>query len=287
MEDGRIGVIGGSGLYNVEDLEDVQEVQVETPFGEPSDSYLKGRLEGREVVFLARHGRRHTILPGELNFQANIYGFKSLGVDRLLSFSAVGSMKEHIHPTHIVLPDQFIDRTKARKDTFFGDGAVAHIAFADPVCSQLQPLLADMSRDCGATTWEGGTYVCMEGPAFSTRAESNLYRSWGVDVIGMTNLPEAKLAREAEICYSTVALVTDFDCWHETEQEVSVEMLLENLRKNAQMAQRILKALLQNLPQERSCPCGSALADALLTPPAAIPPETRDRLDLLIGKYVD
>lgn len=287
MSDGRIGVIGGSGLYEVEGLEVRDEVVVDTPFGEPSDAYRIGELEGCEVVFLARHGRNHTLLPSELNFRANIYGFKSLGVDRLLSFSAVGSMKENIHPLHIVLPDQFIDRTRNRVSTFFGAGAVAHIAFADPVCEQLHPLLGEAARACGATTWEGGTYVCMEGPAFSTRAESHLYRSWGVDVIGMTNLPEAKLAREAEMCYATVALVTDFDCWHETEEEVSVEMLIANLRSNAQMAQRILKQLLRALPPQRSCSCGSALATALLTPPAAIPKATREKLDLLIGKYLE
>jgi 5'-methylthioadenosine phosphorylase len=287
MAEQRIGVIGGSGLYQVEDLEQVDEVQVDTPFGAPSDSYRVGRIDGQEVVFLARHGRNHTLLPSELNFRANVYGFKSLGCTRLISFSAVGSMKEHIHPTHIVLPDQYIDRTKDRVSTFFGNGAVAHIAFSDPVCPQLQPSLAECSRECGATTWEGGTYVCMEGPAFSTRAESELYRSWGVDVIGMTNLPEAKLAREAEMCYSTVALVTDFDCWHETEEKVTVEMVLENLRKNAQMAQDILKALLGTLPQERTCGCGSALENALLTPADAIPPQTREKLDLLIGKYLD
>ena len=283
---GAMGIIGGSGLYRMEGLEVVEEVALKTPFGPPSDTYIVGNLGGREVVFLPRHGRNHSLMPHELNFRANIYGFKKLGVERVVGVSAVGSMKEQIHPSHIVLPDQFIDRTQRRVGTFFGEGAVAHVSFADPVCPQLHGALAKAAASCGTTVWPAGTYLCIEGPAFSTRAESHLYRSWGVSVIGMTNLPEAKLAREAEMCYATVALVTDFDCWHETEEEVSVEMLLENLRRNVATAQRLLKALVPALPSERTCACGRALQKALVTPPAAMPAAARERLDIIIRRYL-
>ena len=285
--DGSLGILGGSGLYQMEGMEVRQEAEVQTPFGEPSDSYVLGRMDGRPVVFLARHGRGHTLLPGEVNYRANIYGFKKLGVERLVAVSAVGSMREEIHPLHVVLPDQFIDRTRGRADTFFGDGVVAHGSFADPVCRELHGALLQAAKSSGAIVWPGGTYVCMEGPAFSTRAESHLYRSWEVSVIGMTNMPEAKLAREAEMCYASLALVTDFDCWHEAEEEVSVELLLGNLRSNAAMAQQILRTLVQTVPSKRACACRDALRDAIVTSPDRIPAETRSRLDIIIGRYVE
>jgi 5'-methylthioadenosine phosphorylase len=286
-ENALFGVIGGSGLYSMPDLEVVDELEVSTPFGPPSDSYVIGELKGRRVVFLPRHGRRHTLLPTELNFRANIYGFKKLGVERIVSVSAVGSMKEQIAPLHIVMPDQFIDRTRGRVETFFGDGAVAHVSLADPVCPELHGALVGAAESCGATVWREGTYVCIEGPTFSTRAESELYRSWGVSVIGMTNLPEAKLAREAEICYATCALVTDYDCWHETEEAVSGEMVLENLRKNVQTAHRIISSLVPLLGEERACQCGQALRHSLVTERSHIPPETRERLDIILGQRVE
>ncbi|MFO8007218.1 MAG: S-methyl-5'-thioadenosine phosphorylase [Candidatus Brocadiia bacterium] len=282
-----VGVIGGSGLYSMPNVEVVDEVELETPFGAPSDHYVVGDLHGRRVVFLPRHGRNHSLLPTELNFRANIWGFKKLGVTRIVSVSAVGSMKEQIEPLHIVLPDQFIDRTRRRVETFFGGGAVAHVSLADPVCPELRAALREAVESTGARCWPDGTYLCMEGPGFSTRAESYLYRSWGVSVIGMTNLPEAKLAREAEMCYATVALVTDYDCWHEAEEAVSGEMVLENLQKNASTAQQALGALMSALPQDRSCECGQALARSLVTPPDQIPAQTRQKLDIIIGKYVE
>ncbi len=282
-----VGVIGGSGLYSMPTVEVVDEVELETPFGPPSDRYVVGGLHGRRVVFLPRHGRNHSLLPSELNFRANIWGFKKLGVGRIVSVSAVGSMKEQIEPLHIVLPDQFIDRTRRRVETFFGEGAVAHVSLADPVCPELRAALQQAVESSGAECWPDGTYLCMEGPGFSTRAESHLYRSWGVSVIGMTNLPEAKLAREAEMCYATVALVTDYDCWHEAEEAVSGEMVLENLQKNASTAQRALGALMSVLPEQRSCDCGQALARSLVTPPEQIPAQTRRKLDIIIGKYVE
>jgi len=284
---GLLGILGGSGLYQMEGLEVEDEAQVRTPFGEPSDRYVLGRMDGRPVVFLARHGRGHTLLPGEVNYRANIYGFKKLGVERLVAVSAVGSMREEIHPLHVVLPDQFIDRTRGRADTFFGDGVVAHVSFADPVCGELHGVLLQAAKSAGATVWPGGTYVCIEGPAFSTRAESHLYRSWGVSVVGMTNLPEAKLAREAEMCYASLALVTDFDCWHEAQEGVSVELLLDNLRSNAAMARQILRTLVQTVPSQRACACRDALRDAIVTSPDRIPAETRSRLDIIIGRYVE
>ncbi len=283
----RIGIIGGSGLYRIRGVEPKEEIDLDTPFGRPSDRFILGELEGREVLFLPRHGRSHTLLPSEIPFRANIYGLKKLGVEWIISVSAVGSMKEHIRPQDIVFPDQFIDRTRLRRDTFFGRGVVAHISFADPVCAPLSSVLADAAEKCGATVHRGGTYLCMEGPAFSTRAESILYRSRGVDVIGMTNYQEAKLAREAEMCYATMACVTDYDCWHQSEESVSVEMLVENLRKNASVAQDTIKEAVPAIPRERSCLCASALKDTLLTPADKIPEETRRKLDIIIGKYIE
>lgn len=286
MQRAEIGVIGGSGLYDLPGLEGLEEVQVETPFGEPSDAYRVGTLGGRRVAFLARHGRGHRLLPSELNFRANIYGFKRLGVTQILSASAVGSLKPEHKPTDFILPDQFLDRTRGRISTFFGDGIVAHISFADPVCPRLADVLQAAAGSIQLPIKRGGTYVCMEGPAFSTRAESNLYRSWGMDLIGMTNLQEAKLAREAEICYVTIAMVTDYDCWHDEEESVNVEMLLEYLRRNSENAKRLLAEAIRRLPPDADCPCRHALAAAIITDRAVIPAETRRRLDLLIGKYL-
>jgi 5'-methylthioadenosine phosphorylase len=286
MEQVKIGVIGGSGLYDMAELTDRNEVLIETPFGSPSDSFVIGTLEGRRVAFLARHGRGHRILPSELNFRANIYGFKMLGAERILSASAVGSLKEELAPLDTVLPDQFLDRTQGRASTFFGAGLAAHIAFADPVCPQLLEHVYKTGIAAGARMVKGGTYVCMEGPAFSTRAESHLYRSWGMDVIGMTNLQEAKLAREAEICYVTIALVTDYDCWHESHESVSVEMIVTNLQQNSRNAQLIIRQAVKNLPQNRNCLCAEALKFALITDRALIPADARDRLQHIVGKYL-
>ena len=281
-----IGIIGGSGLYDMEGLAKIEEVNVETPFGEPSDSYRTGTLEGQRVAFLARHGRGHTISPSELNFRANIYGFKALGVERILSASAVGSLKEEHRPLDIVLPDQFFDRTKARVSTFFGDGLVAHVGFGDPVCPQLADVVVSASADCGVPVKRGGTYLCMEGPQFSTKAESETYRSWGMDVIGMANLQEAKLAREAEMCYTTMALVTDYDCWHPDHDAVTVADIIANLQKNSLNAQTLIKAAVKSMPRDRECGCGHALRHALITDPARVPAATRTRLSLLVGKYL-
>ena len=286
MEQVKIGVIGGSGLYDMAELTDRNEVLIETPFGSPSDSFVVGTLEGSRVAFLARHGRGHRILPSELNFRANIYGFKMLGAERILSASAVGSLKEELAPLDTVLPDQFLDRTQGRVSTFFGSGLAAHIAFADPVCPQLLEHVYKTATAAGARMVKGGTYVCMEGPAFSTRAESHLYRSWGMDVIGMTNLQEAKLAREAEICYVTIALVTDYDCWHESHESVSVEMIVTNLQQNSRNAQLIIRQAVKNLPQNRTCLCAEALKFALITDRALIPADARDRLQHIVGKYL-
>jgi 5'-methylthioadenosine phosphorylase len=287
VEKGAIGVIGGSGLYSMAGLQVEKEVALVTPFGQPSDSYVVGRLEGRQVVFLPRHGRAHNILPGELNFRANIWGFKKLGIERIVSVSAVGSMKEEIEPLHVVLPDQFIDRTCGRIETFFGEGAVAHVSLAEPVCPDLHAALAAAAEAAGATVWPQGTYLCIEGPTFSSRAESYLYRSWGVSVIGMTNVQEAKLAREAEICYATVALVTDYDCWHEAEEAVTGQMVLANLMKNAARAQDIVRRLAASDIAERACACKDALAQALVTRPEDMPAQTRGKLEIIIGKYVE
>jgi 5'-methylthioadenosine phosphorylase len=283
----RVGIIGGSGLYEMEGIEVKDTISVDTPFGQPSAAYTLCEVEGREALFLPRHGKGHSLLPGEINFRANIYGFKKLCAKRIIGVSAVGSMQEKIAPRDVVLPDQFIDRTHDRHDTFFGNGVVAHISFADPVCEDLRAVLLNAAKDQAKTAvHDGGTYLCMEGPAFSTRAESRLYRTWDVSVIGMTNIQEAKLAREAELCYATLSLVTDYDCWHEGEEEVSVEMLMDNLKANAATSQQILRHAIPALPEEQTCPCASALENSILTPPEQIPQETRDRLDIIMGKYL-
>ncbi|TYO98814.1 methylthioadenosine phosphorylase [Geothermobacter ehrlichii] len=287
MSEPVIGVVGGSGLYEMEGLKDVCEERVETPFGEPSDLLVTGRLGDARLVFLPRHGRGHRLLPSEVNYRANIYALKKLGVEQVISVSAVGSMKEEIVPGHIVIPDQFFDRTAGRRDsTFFGEGVVGHVQFADPVCLRLAGLLATAARQVGAVVHEGGTYICMEGPQFSTRAESRIYRSWGVDIIGMTNVSEAKLAREAELCYATIALATDYDCWHEGHDDVSVEAVVALIKKNVALAKRIIAAAVELLTTQRSCGCGSALAYAIMTDRKLIPPVTREKLDLIIGKYL-
>jgi 5'-methylthioadenosine phosphorylase len=282
----EIGIIGGSGLYSMKGLTDIQEVQLETPFGAPSDAYITGTLAGRKVAFLARHGRGHRILPSELNFRANIHGFKQLGVERILSVSAVGSLREDLKPTDFVIPDQFYDRTNQRVSTFFGEGIVAHIGFGDPVCPELSAIVAKAGESAGVVTKRGGTYVCMEGPQFSTKAESNSYRAQGFDLVGMTNLQEAKLAREAEICYVTIAMVTDFDCWHPDHEHVTVEQIISVLNLNASNAANVVREAVAALPASRSCKCGQALAMAIMTPPEAIPPATRAKLDLIVGKYL-
>ena len=282
----QIGIIGGSGLYDMTELGERQEVHLTTPFGEPSGAYVTGTLRGRRVAFLARHGAGHRLMPSELNFRANMFGFKMLGVEWILSASAVGSLKEEYAPLDLVVPDQFFDRTRHRVDTFFGRGLVAHVPFAHPVCSTLQALAFDSALEVGARVHRGGTYVCMEGPQFSTKAESNLYRSWGMDIIGMTNLQEAKLAREAEICYVTIALVTDYDCWHPDHDAVTVEMVIQNLQQNARTAQRVIANAAAKLPVERSCECARALAAAIITRPEAIAAETRRELAPLVGKYL-
>ncbi|MFL6352394.1 MAG: S-methyl-5'-thioadenosine phosphorylase [Bryobacteraceae bacterium] len=281
----EIGIIGGSGLYTMPGFETQEEVRLTTPFGEASEVYVVGRLEGRRVAFLARHGRGHRILPSELNFRANIFGMKMLGVERILSLSAVGSLKEEHASLDFVIPDQFFDRTRGRVSTFFGGGVVAHISFSDPVCPELASVVHDSALESGIRTKRGGTYVCMEGPAFSTRAESNVYRSWGMDVIGMTNLQEAKLAREAEICYVTIAMVTDYDCWHEEHAAVTVGEIISNLLKNAENACTLVRHVVAAMPHERNCKCGSALEHAIVTDRAAIPETAKKRLGLLIAKY--
>ena len=286
MAQAEIGIIGGSGLYNMPGLTDIQELPQETPFGAPSDAYVLGTLEGKRVAFLARHGRGHRILPTELNFRANIYGFKRLGVDRILSVSAVGSLKEEHKPLEFVIPDQFVDRTRHRVDTFFGNGVVAHVAFADPVCPELSETVTAACKKAGVVGKSGGTYICIEGPQFSTKAESNLYRSWGMDVIGMTNLQEAKLAREAEICYVTVAMVTDYDCWHPHHDSVTVDQIIAVLVKNAENACNVVREAVAAMPRERTCKCGSALAHAIITDRTKIPQAAKDRLELILGKYL-
>jgi 5'-methylthioadenosine phosphorylase len=282
----EIGIVGGSGLYSMPGLSDVREVKVETPFGNPSDPYVVGTLEGRKVAFLARHGRGHRILPTELNFRANIYGLKKLGVERIVSVSAVGSLKEEHKPLDFVIPDQFFDRTRHRVDTFFGDGIVAHIGLADPVCPQLSTVVEGACKKAGVAGKRGGTYLNMEGPQFSTKAESNVYRSWGMDVIGMTNLQEAKLAREAEICYVTVAMVTDYDCWHPHHDAVTVDQVVAVLLKNAENAARVVRETVAAMPKERTCKCGAALAHAILTERDKIPAATRQKLSLILDKYL-
>jgi 5'-methylthioadenosine phosphorylase len=285
-----IGVIGGSGLYEIEGLTAVEEIRLDTPFGAPSDAYIVGQLGDARMVFLPRHGRGHRIPPDQINFRANVHGMKQLGVEWILSVSAVGSMREEIRPGDIVIADQFIDRTKGRAATFFGDGVVGHVAFADPICGALAGVVHSVAEaECarvGSRAHKGGTYLVIEGPQFSTRAESRLYRSWGVDVIGMTNLPEAKLAREAEICYATIALSTDYDCWHESEEDVSVAAVLAVVRKNVALAKAIVKGAAERIPAARSCPCTHAVAHAIMTEPARIPEAARTRLELIIGKYL-
>jgi 5'-methylthioadenosine phosphorylase len=282
----EIGIIGGSGLYSMPGLSKTKEVRLKTPFGAPSDVYVLGTLEGRKVAFLARHGRGHRILPSELNFRANIYGFKQLGVERVVSVSAVGSLKEEHKPLDFVIPDQFFDRTRHRIDTFFGNGIVAHISFADPICGELAGVVEGACKKVGVTGKRGGTYVCMEGPQFSTKAESNVYRSWGADVIGMTNLQEAKLAREAELCYVSISMVTDYDCWHPGHDAVTVDQIVAVLLKNAENASKVLRQTVAAMPKGRSCKCGSALAHAILTDPSKIPAATRQKLKLILDKYI-
>jgi 5'-methylthioadenosine phosphorylase len=281
-----IGIIGGSGLYSMPGFEAQEEVVVETPFGAPSDNLVVGKLAGRSVAFLARHGRGHRISPSELNFRANIYAMKSLGVERIISLSAVGSLKDQHKPLDFVIPDQFVDRTRGRISTFFGEGLVAHIGFSDPICPQLAEVVQQACAAAGVTARKGGSYLCMEGPAFSTRAESNLYRSWGMDVIGMTNLQEAKLAREAEICYVTVAMVTDYDCWHPDHDAVTVTDIIANLVKNAGNACKVVAAAVERMPSQRSCKCGSALAHAIITDRKLVPEATKKKLELIVGKYL-
>jgi 5'-methylthioadenosine phosphorylase len=282
----EIGIIGGSGLYSMPGLTKVKEVRLKTPFGAPSDAYMCGTLEGRKVAFLARHGRGHRILPSELNFRANIHGFKQLGVDRIVSISAVGSLKEEHKPLEFVIPDQFFDRTRHRVDTFFGNGIVAHIAFADPVCGELAKVVESACKQAGVVGKRGGTYLCMEGPQFSTKAESNVYRGLGMDVIGMTNLQEAKLAREAELCYVTVAMVTDYDCWHPHHDSVTVDQIVAVLVKNAENAAKVVRQTVAAMPRNRSCKCGSALAHAILTDRNKIPAATKNKLKVIVGKYL-
>jgi len=285
-EQADIGIIGGTGLYQMDGFTDVREVAVATPFGPPSDSVFVGSLEGRRVAFLPRHGRGHRILPHELNFRANVFAMKTLGVEFLLSVSAVGSLKERYEPLHVVVPDQFIDRTRQRKSTFFGNGLVAHVAFAHPFCKNLSKVMAEACVEAGATHHVGGTYVCMEGPQFSTLAESELYRSWGADLIGMTNLQEAKLAREAEICYSTLAMVTDYDCWHPDHDAVTAEQIMGVLGRNAQTAKGVLRAAVRRLPIPRGCECATALKYALVTPPELVPEALKRELEPIVGRYM-
>lgn len=280
-EQDRVGVIGGSGLYDIEGLKSVRRVQVRTPFGSPSDAITVGTLDGVAVAFLSRHGRGHRLNPSEINYRANIYALKSLGVTRVISVSAVGSMKESIRPGDIVMPDQFIDLTKRRASTFFEGGMVAHVAFGEPICGSLARIVFSAGQQVGATLHRGGTYLCMEGPQFSTKAESRLYRQWGVDVIGMTNMPEAKLAREAELCYATMALVTDYDCWHETEEAVTVEAILDTLHKNVALAKRIVQAVMPSLAECRACACGQALDNAIVTDRRVVSAAAKKKLSLL------
>jgi 5'-methylthioadenosine phosphorylase len=283
---GILGVIGGSGLYGMEDLKNVRQVAVRTPFGVPSDALVVGELEGRTVAFLPRHGRGHRIAPSQINFRANIYAMKKIGVDALLSISAVGSMKEGIRPGDVVVVDQFFDNTKLRQNTFFSDGVAGHVAFADPVCPVLSGIAVEAARKVVRRVHRRGTYLCIEGPAFSTRAESNIYRKWGVDVIGMTNMPEAKLAREAELCYAALALATDYDCWHDSEEDVSVEAILAILKRNVENSGKIVREVAKRLPLSGGCGCGEALKYAVITERKAIPAAARKRLSLLLGKYL-
>jgi 5'-methylthioadenosine phosphorylase len=286
MPQAKIAVIGGSGLYDIEGLADVEEVDIKTPFGRPSDKIVVGKLEGVGVAFLPRHGRGHRLLPTEVPYRANIYALKSLGVERIIGINSVGSLKEEFQPNDLLIPDQLIDRTRQRANTFFGEGIVAHIPFGEPFCPSLSQLVYQSAKDAGATVHRGGTYVVMEGPAFSTRAESMLYRAWGADVIGMTALPEAKLAREAEICYAVIACVTDYDCWRRGHDAVTAEMIINRLRQNVDTARKIIRLAVGRVPKKRDCDCGTALSTALVTAPDVMPEAQKQKLDLLIGKYL-
>ncbi|MFC1967055.1 S-methyl-5'-thioadenosine phosphorylase [Chloroflexota bacterium] len=286
MPEAKIGVIGGSGLYDIEGLEDVEEVAVETPFGKPSDSIVVGKLGGKGVAFLPRHGQGHRILPAEVPYRANIYALKSLGVEHIIGINSVGSLREEYEPGDMLVPDQLIDRTRMRESTFFGDGIVAHVPFADPFCPVLSDIVYRAGMEADAIMHMGGTYVVMEGPAFSTRAESNLYRFWGADLIGMTALPEAKLAREAEICYAVLACVTDYDCWREGHESVTAEMIIATLLKNVDAARRIIRLAVDNIPPARECGCAEALKTAIVTNPKTIPAAQKKKLELIIGKYI-
>ncbi|MBI2917014.1 MAG: S-methyl-5'-thioadenosine phosphorylase [Chloroflexi bacterium] len=286
MAQARLGIIGGSGLYEMEGLTEVREVDINTPWGKPSDLIAVGKLGDVGVAFLPRHGKGHRILPTEVPQEANIYALKSLGVEFIVSVNAVGSLQEEIHPRDLVIPDQVIDRTKSRANTFFGRGIVAHLVFADPFCPVLSDILYRASVEAGATVHLGGTCVCMEGPLFSTRAESHLYRSWGASIIGMTALPEAKLAREAEICYASLACATDYDCWHQAHESVTIEMVIANLQANVATSKHVLRSVADSLPDHRACDCATALQDAIITDPKLIPPDVKQKLSLLIGKYV-
>lgn len=279
-----IGVIGGSGLYEIEGLTRLKQIILETPFGAPSDAYVTGELDNRTVVFLPRHGCGHRILPGEVNYRANIYGFKQLGVEYLISISAVGSMREEIHPGDVVVVDQLVDRTKNRADSFFGNGIAGHISFADPLCNELSKILIKVAKKSGTHVHEGGTYICIEGPQFSTKAESKIYRSWGVDVIGMTSIPEAKLAREAGICYAILAMATDYDCWHESEEIVSVEAIIEVLQNNVALARKMIREAILHIPSNRTCQCKEAIKNAVITDRSALNPSILKRLSLILGK---
>jgi 5'-methylthioadenosine phosphorylase len=286
LQQAEIGIIGGSGLYAMPGLSNPHQIEVDTPFGAPSDAFVAGELEGRQVVFLARHGRGHRLMPTELNFRANIFAMKKLGVERIISVSAVGSLKLEHKPTEFVIPDQFIDRTSQRPSTFFGEGIVGHVSFGDPICATVAKAIQHGAESAGVVAKQGGVYVCMEGPQFSTRAESNLYRSWGADVIGMTNLQEAKLAREAEICYATMAMVTDYDCWHDGHDAVTVEQVIAVLHQNSANAAKAVRTAVAAMPRERVCACATALKFAIITSPEAIPAATRNKLDLLLHKYI-
>ena len=282
----RIGVIGGTGLYNIEGLTDVKEVRPDTPFGLPSDAIVVGKLGGVGLAFLPRHGKGHRISPTEVPYRANVYALKALGVEFIISSNSCGSFKEELKPGHLLVPDQIIDRTRQRASTFFGEGVVAHIQFADPFCPVLSDIVYKAAKEAGATVHKGGTFIAMEGPAFSTRAESRLYKAWGADVLGMTVLPEAKLAREAEICYASIACITDYDSWRETSETVTIEAILTTMRNNIDLAKKTIKLAAGRVPKKRACACATALGPALMTDPAAIPPATRQKLDLLIGKYI-
>ena len=281
-----VGIIGGSGLYEIQGLSDIDSLSVETPWGNPSDELVTGTLGDVRMVFLPRHGRGHVLIPSEINYRANVFAMKKLGVEWIIAVSAVGSMKEEIAPGHVVVPSQYYDHTKGRRSTFFGEGLAAHVSMADPVCPVLSAVVAQAARDSGATVHEGGTYICMEGPQFSSRAESNIYRSWGVDVIGMTNMPEAKLAREAEICYSSLALATDYDCWHEGHDDVTVDDLIETLTRNVALSKKVIQTAAPQINETRDCICSSALETAIITSGDAITQEVKNRLGILIQRYI-